>query len=145
MTNRTVRHRLQDAYPIPALDIKALFDPDRCEEVHGGAPIRTSSIFSTKRGGVQLLKIWDHPRVFFDHLLLWSSSRFREYPRSNGIYRSERSTRVPCAAQESSGPSLVRINSPVEGRFEISSAEFQASSKILRPSRRSHRALLLIP
>jgi hypothetical protein len=26
-------HRLQDAYPIPALDIQALFDPDRCEEV----------------------------------------------------------------------------------------------------------------
>ena len=26
-------HCLQDAYPIPALDIKALFDPDRCEEV----------------------------------------------------------------------------------------------------------------
>jgi hypothetical protein len=26
-------HRLHDAYPIPALDIAALFDPDRCEEV----------------------------------------------------------------------------------------------------------------
>jgi len=65
-------HRLHDAYPIPALDIAALFDPDRCEEVQKRcADSRFIHLFNEtwRRAGIP--RYLGPPQgSFIDHLLL---------------------------------------------------------------------------
>jgi hypothetical protein len=65
-------HPLQEAYPIPALDIKALFDPDRCEEVQKRcADSRFIHLFNEtwRRAGIPRY-LAPPEGSFIDHLLL---------------------------------------------------------------------------
>ena len=96
-------HHMQDAYPIPAVDIKALFDPDRCEEVQkrcaefalhpsfqrNVAARRNSSISGTTA------------RIFYRSSV--AQAWLQSTHASNGIYRSGAVDRVPYDVRRVSG------------------------------------------